>query len=138
MRKLVYLLLAGLVICPCFSYAIWQVNDPSHGTKPGWYLSPFLRQTDMPQQYVQKSAYTIHLKKEWLKSEVTDISRKYGWRLYWKAPQNYPILLKTDIVGDDFETVMNELLSHYPLKAAYNKHYRIITVLPAGQSVHQK
>jgi len=120
-----------VLFLPMMSFAVWQVADPYRGTQLERYVSPQLGKTNYPDHYYTNPNYTIHVQKGWLMKEVTRIAKEYNWTVKWHAPQNYPVLLESELSGPSFSEVMSVLLSHYDLKARYDRQHCIMTVYPA-------
>ena len=131
MRKVTLIgwsLILGIISFP--SFATWQLADSYHGTRilQNW-LPERLKTSDIPLQYASTNC-TISFKKGWLKANIEHEANVHHWIVRWNAPENYHLLLDTKLDGPDFPSVMNQLLSHYPLKAKYNRSAQIMTVIP--------
>lgn len=123
MRKFL-LIMIGLMLVPVTAMAIWQVADPSHGTK---YHKRGLR-VDYPRVYTNGAKISCVLRKGSLRSNVMSCAEKYNWRVAWSVTNNYSVTINTKIVGPTFPIVMSGLLSHYPVHATYSKKYQKIIV----------
>lgn len=130
-KKIICFFIMLALLLPIISFATWQIADPYRGTKLERYVTPEFGKTDYPGHYYSNPNYTIHIKKGILMHEVKRIAGEYNWTVKWKAPQEYPVLLETDLAGPSFSEVMNMLLSHYALKAKYDYSHCIMTVYPA-------
>jgi len=133
MMKRLLGLITLLLAFPLVSYAIWQVSDPNLGMKRRLTKTE-LGQTDYPLAYINGSRYLFHVRKGLLRDNVKRIAKKYRWRVVWRAPVDYHVLLNTEIVGPAFSVVMDRFLSHYPLQAVYNARYHKMTVSKFGFS----
>jgi len=124
-------IVVGLILMPMTSSAIWQVADPLHGTKS--YLNASqLKCVDHPCKYANGSKFLFKLRKGSLQDNVYRLANKYNWRVTWRAPNNYHVMLNTKIVGVTFPVAMNRLLSHYPLRATYNVKHKSMVVRRAA------
>lgn len=136
MRKILSVFITTLILLPVAAYATWQVADPFHGSKLNRELQPAatIHQSDVPKVYRGKRHFSFMTKKTWLKTNLTIMAKEHGWTVNWKAYRNYQVLLKTRLVGSSFPDTANELLSHYPVKAYYNRRMRTMRVVDTQHS----
>lgn len=139
MKKVIF---AGLYLFFCFfpvlSLATWQIADPYHGTRIDQkWLPERITVSDIPNQYAGRKL-TVSFKKGLLKKVIENAAYENHWLIQWNAPENYPLLLDTTLVGSSFPSVINKLLIHYPLKANYNRAAKIMTISPAKSPARTK
>lgn len=120
-------IVAGLILVPMVTLAVWQVADSLHGTK-SYSGVAHIKCGDHPCRYANRSKFSFKLRKGLLKDNVYRLANKYNWRVAWQVPNNYRVLLNTEIVGATFPVVMNQLLSHYPLRATYNAKHKSMMI----------
>lgn len=122
---------------PVVAYATWQVADPFHGSKLNEELQPAatIHQSDIPVVYQSSSRYSFMTQKTWLNTNLINMAREYGWTVNWKANRNYHVLLQTQLSGRDFPDMANQLLSHYPVKAFFNRRTRAMTVVDSRRQI---
>ena len=138
--KKIFLLVLILTFGFCFSstFATWQIADPYHGTKSQsvWFPER-LTQSDLPNRYVDNKTQ-VFLKPGLLKDNIEEAAKKHHWLIQWDASDNYPLLVDTKLTGPDFPSVMNQLLSHYPLKARYDKKTQVMVVTSVNHRESKK
>lgn len=127
MRKLIFIF---FVIVPAISLATFSIEDPFHGTRLNEQLEPVstVDSSDIPKIYQSRNKFIFQTKKGWLASNLKRFSKKEGWQIKWRAKRNYQLLLSTEIAGETFPNAVNELLSHYPLRASFNQREKIMTI----------
>jgi hypothetical protein len=104
------------VLLPTFAAATYQIADPARGVpsaKGKHYLGYPARWSD---------AVRVQLFKGSLKGNVQRIAAQHGWQVNWQVKQKFAVLIETQLAGPDFVTVMNDLLSHYPVSTSYTFH----------------
>ena len=126
MRKWIGMILGLLVVMP--AYATWQVANPFQGTPDHQYIRPEIGNTSYPEGYVAHPLYSISVERGTLKENVERLVHKYDWKVKWQFKKAYPVLINTEMSGPSFISVMDQLLSHYSLKATYNDTDRVVTV----------
>ena len=136
MRKILSIFIITLIFLPVAAYATWQVADPFHGAKlhPDLQPAATINASDVPVAYQGSSQYLFTTQKAWLTTNLTNMARKYGWRVKWKANRNYHVLLATTLTGQTFPDMAKDLLSHYSLKAYFNRRTRAMTVVDTKHS----
>lgn len=103
---------------PLAAMASYQVASPARGVP----TQKAKQALGYPAQYSGKVVASIQ--KGHLYNNVNRISAANDWHLQWNIKQKYPVLINTTIAGGDFKQVMNQLLSHYPVKATYLAHFK--------------
>lgn len=69
-----------------------------------------------------------------LKANVDRIVKAGRWKkLVWKLPYDYQWVGKADFTGDSVETVIAQLLKHYPLQAVFYKANQVVEIVPRYQ-----
>lgn len=127
----------GLILgcLPLTSFATWQIADPYHGTKMHKSILPDrITTSDLPKEYTDKKC-SASLEKGLLKDNIERTAHEYHWSVRWNAREDYSLLLETKLTGPSFPSVMDRLLSHYPLKAKYNRYSKVMTVSPASTPI---
>lgn len=130
MHKKSLLIVVILILIPLVSYAFWQIADPVHGARYDCdrsTTSGFLNNA-YPRRYLNGSAFSFELRRGTLKGNVLRLAKKYNWQVRWFAPNKYCVALATRIVGPTFPILMNQLLSHYPIRATYDVKYQRMKV----------
>ncbi|MBN1684663.1 MAG: TcpQ domain-containing protein [Gammaproteobacteria bacterium] len=119
-------ILAILLCLPTLTFATWQIANPNPAQKQ---IDPRLGKTDYALYYYDNAAVRIYPKKGLLKENIIRIANEQGWKVIWRADQDYKVTRNTVIAGPTFITTMDRLLNHYPLMATYKKSQKIMTVM---------
>lgn len=117
----------ALSLLPAISLASWQIAGAPVRT-PG--TQPIKRVVDTPKEYQANPRYTLHVTKGSLYKLVKQYTTSHGWQLVWTAKRNYPVNYANTIAGPSLQAVLNQLLSHYPLRVSYNKWDQVVYVRP--------
>lgn len=113
-----------LSLMPFAAYATWQVADASHGTNLSQPSD--LSSKDYPKALQDQAS--IQLQKGSLRDNVERAAAENNWEVIWHADDQYRVLTKSTFSGPDFSTVMDQLLSHYHLRASFDDNNCVMTV----------
>jgi hypothetical protein len=141
MKCLLMRLSAMCLVFPTLAFAAWQVAQPQSavpnspffqaGTQQNTSFVPAYSGNTFPNQFANlgkpAAVYAMSVSGS-LKENLERIMDRYHWKVVWKAPYDYNF--DGRVTGSSLPSVIQKLLSPFPLQAVLYMSNRTMTVVP--------